>query len=269
MFGPDSVTWRVHADPLMFAAGIRALYLQALHPRAMWGVAQNRDFRSDAWGRLQRTADYVLTTTFGTPAQAEHAARHVRRVHARLCAHDPDTGREFRLDTPDLLRWVHCAEVDSYLSVVRRGSIRLTVVEADRYLDEQRLRAELIGLDTAAVPGTVAELSAYFAEMRPVLRATPESRAAVRFLLVPPMPRWIGVGPARIGFAGLSTLCFSALPGWARRIYGAPPVPGTELATSAWLVALRQTVGRVPARHEHPLLSAARKAREESRHVNS
>ena len=36
-FGPDSVTWRVHADPSMALAGLRALMLQAVHPVAMHG----------------------------------------------------------------------------------------------------------------------------------------------------------------------------------------------------------------------------------------
>ena len=35
-FGPDSVTWRVHAEPVtMIGGGLRALLLQALHPEAM------------------------------------------------------------------------------------------------------------------------------------------------------------------------------------------------------------------------------------------
>lgn len=50
LFGPASVTWQLHSDPIMWVAGIRALYLQALHPRAVRGVIQNSDFRRDAWG---------------------------------------------------------------------------------------------------------------------------------------------------------------------------------------------------------------------------
>ncbi len=34
-FGPDSITWRVHADPTFTIGGLRALLLQALHPLAM------------------------------------------------------------------------------------------------------------------------------------------------------------------------------------------------------------------------------------------
>lgn len=50
LFGPESVTWQLHGDPMMWVGGVRALYLQALHPRAVRGVMQNSDFRKDAWG---------------------------------------------------------------------------------------------------------------------------------------------------------------------------------------------------------------------------
>ncbi len=70
LFGPGSVTWKVHEEPILIVAGLRSLYLQALHPRAMAGVAQNSNYRTDAWGRLVRTATYVATTVYGTTAEA-------------------------------------------------------------------------------------------------------------------------------------------------------------------------------------------------------
>src|SRR5919107_1774630 len=42
LFGPTSVTWRLHAEPVMGIAGLRALLLQALHPVAAAGVARRR-----------------------------------------------------------------------------------------------------------------------------------------------------------------------------------------------------------------------------------
>jgi uncharacterized protein (DUF2236 family) len=67
-FGPNSVTWRVLADPAAGVGGIRALFLQALYPRAMAAVAEHSQFAQDFWARLQRTAQYVTTVTFGTRA---------------------------------------------------------------------------------------------------------------------------------------------------------------------------------------------------------
>jgi len=265
LYGPESVTWRVHTDPLMFVAGVRALYLQSLYPRAMWGVAQNSNVRDDTWGRLQRTVDYVLATTFGTEEEAERAAARVRKIHAMLRAVDHDTGEEYGVDAPDALLWVHCAEVDSYLSVTRRSGLRLTDDEADRYLDEQRSRAARVGLDPADVPGSRAELEEYFTGIRPRLRATPEAQASARFLLAPPMPLWVNLSPLRVAYAGLSALCFAALPPWARRMYGVPVLPGAELGTTAGLIALRQTVGRVPPRNESELVAEARRIMREHR----
>ena len=70
-FGPDSVTWRIHADPAFSVGGIRALLLQALHPVAMDGVARfSGGFRDEPWPRLIRTATYVDTLTFGTRTEA-------------------------------------------------------------------------------------------------------------------------------------------------------------------------------------------------------
>jgi uncharacterized protein (DUF2236 family) len=49
-FGPDSVTWCVHADLILLVSAPRALLLQALHPRANAGVMQNSDFKNDPGG---------------------------------------------------------------------------------------------------------------------------------------------------------------------------------------------------------------------------
>ena len=66
LFGPGSVTWRVHAHPAMLIGGLRALILQSLHPHALAGVTQHSDFRERPMHRLRQTATYVATTTFGT-----------------------------------------------------------------------------------------------------------------------------------------------------------------------------------------------------------
>jgi hypothetical protein len=66
LFGPGSLTWRVHEEPILALAGLRALFLQALHPRAIAGVVQNSGYKTDPWGRLVRTITYVATTIYGT-----------------------------------------------------------------------------------------------------------------------------------------------------------------------------------------------------------
>jgi uncharacterized protein (DUF2236 family) len=243
LVGPYSVTWQLHADPAMWLAGIRSLYLQALHPRAVAGVVQNSDFQRDPLGRLIRTADFVGLSTYGTREQVERAAARVRGVHRSLRATDPDTGTTFRVDEPDLLLWVHCAEVSSFLSVVRRAGFPLTRAHADRYLDEQRGSAALVGLDPAEVPGSVEEMSAYFRDIRPTLRRTRDTDAIYAFLHRPPVKGLLALG-IRLYEPVLGHLSYSLLPGWAIRLYGRRAYPAT--AATAGLRTLRRVALSIP-----------------------
>ncbi|MFJ9152332.1 oxygenase MpaB family protein [Streptomyces sp. NPDC102270] len=219
LFGPSSVTWQLHGDPMMWVAGIRALYLQALHPRALRGVMQNSDFRRDAWGRLMRTANFVGTTTYGTTEAAEKAGARVRKIHGMLGATDPDTGERYGVDEPELLLWVHCAEIDSYLQVARRSGFRLTDELADRYISEHRVSARLVGLDPDAVPADQVEMAAYFEKVLPELAATPEARDVDDFLLRPPTHPLLV--PAReVLWRRVAQLAYAALPPYAHELYG-------------------------------------------------
>jgi uncharacterized protein (DUF2236 family) len=126
LFGPESITWRVHGDPSMLVAGYRALLLQAVHPLVMAGFEDNSLFRNDPWKRLIRTGEWISTVTYGTSAEAEQAGARLQRLHARLNPGvEPETGRGYKVDDPDLLRWVHCTEVESFLTTYRRCGGRL------------------------------------------------------------------------------------------------------------------------------------------------
>jgi uncharacterized protein (DUF2236 family) len=243
---PQSVTWQVHIDRSMWIGGVRGLMLQALHPIAMRGVWQNSTFQTDPIGRLQRTADFVGVVTWGTPEEADAIGRRVRGIHRALRIADPDTGRTHRVDEPELLLWVHCAEVRSYLEVARRAGLRLSPAQADRYLAEQRRSATYVGLHEEDVPGTVAEMDAYFARMRPELRVTPEARAAVRFLLWPKLPHEMRfLRPGKPAYVPFGTLCYYTLPRWAREMYRIlPEIP--QPAVTAALRSFRLAMNALP-----------------------
>jgi uncharacterized protein (DUF2236 family) len=260
LYGPDSLSWRVNGDPSMALAGLRALLLQALHPLAMAGVAAHSDFREDPWGRLFRTADYVGVTTFGTTAEARRAGAKVRGIHRRLRGVEPESGQEYRVDDPELLRWVHCVEVESFLSTAVRCGLRLSPAEQDEYYAEQTVGATLVGLDRAYVPGSVREMEQYFADVRPQLRATRAARDAAAFVLWPPMPALVQLGtPARPAWVAMAAAAGAMLPRWARRMYRLPGLPTTDLAATAAGLAFRSGVLVVPeALREGPHLKAAR-----------
>jgi uncharacterized protein (DUF2236 family) len=242
LFGPHTVTWQLHADPTMWVAGVCGLFLQALHPRAVAAVVQNSRFQEDPLGRLLRTSNFVGTATYGTTREAEEAAAWVRRVHRTLSAIDPDTGDRIRLDDPELLLWVHCAEVASFADVVRRAGFPLTDEQRDRYFDEQRRAAALVGLDPDDVPGSSREMTEYFRGVRPELRRTTDSDVVYRFLHQPFAQWWLI--PVNLGYLPIGHLAYSVLPSWARRLHGRPAYPGPVVA--AGLRAFRTAALMVP-----------------------
>lgn len=259
LFGPGSVSWRVHREPVLWLAGIRALYLQALHPRAVAGVVQNSDIRRDCWPRLIRTAEYVGTVVYGSTEQAEKAGRRVRRIHDRLRAHDPATGEEFRVDDPHLLRWVHVTEVESFVSTARRARIGLSDDDIDRYYAEQTRAAALVGLDPDTVPASAAAVDEFYRSIRPELALTDEARDVARFLTVPPMPgRVVAIG--RPAWLGLATAAVALLPRWARRLYRLPGLPGTDVAASLTVMGLRGVINALPVREGPAYRDAMRRA---------
>src|SRR6516164_5311665 len=188
LFGPGSVTWRIMSSRIMWVAVVRALYLQALHPRVIRGTLQNATGitePADAWARLRRTRKFLETRTFGTVAEAERAGRRVRMIHEPLTGTDPD-GTRYRVDDPGLLLWVHCGEVASAADIARRSRLPFSAADLDAFVAEQRISAELIGADPAAAPASMAELGAYYERMKPALYACDEAKQALRLTFRPP-----------------------------------------------------------------------------------
>jgi uncharacterized protein (DUF2236 family) len=258
LFGPGSVTWRVHAEPILVLAGLRSLYLQALHPRAIAGVVQNSGYKADPWGRLTRTAIYVATAVYGTTAQARAAGNRVRQVHSRLSAVDQRTGERFRVDDPELLRWVHTTEVESFVSTAQRAGADLSDGDVDAYYTEQRRAAALVGLDPATVPGTAAEVADYYREVRPQLAMTKDAAETLVFLSAPPLPWKLGFTPVRLAYSGVALTAFSLLPSWARRMYGGLGLPTTDVSASLSARGLRLAMGVLPrSMFEGPIYKSA------------
>ncbi|HUQ56632.1 oxygenase MpaB family protein [Lentzea sp.] len=220
LFADDRPIRHVHADHAMFIGGLRALLLQSLHPLAMAAVAQHSDYRTDPWGRLQRTSLFVGTTTYGTAEHARRTIERLARVHEHVHGTAPD-GRRYRASDPHLLAWVHVAEVDSFLRCHQRYG-QEPLDDYDGYVADMAVIAEAMGIPDP--PRTTAELEARLDSYRPELRGTAQAREAARFLLLKaPLPL-VARGP----YAILSATAVASLPVWARIPLRLPYLPVTE-----------------------------------------
>ena len=221
-FEPGRPIRRVHADASMFVGGLRALLLQSLHPLAMAAVAAHSGYKGDPWGRLQRTSEFLATTTFGTDRDAQRMVDRIRSVHARVSGTAPD-GRPYAASDPHLLRWVHVAEIDSFLRAYQRyGSGRLDAEGRDAYVADTARVAEALGVIDP--PRSEAELADQLASYRPELAGTRAAREAARFILLQaPVPL-----AARPPYAVLTAASVSLLPRWARWPLRLPYLPLAE-----------------------------------------
>ncbi len=221
-FEPDSAIVRVHGDASMFVGGIRALLLQTMHPAAMRAVSEHSGFRGDMLGRLARTSTFLAVTTFGHEEDAEAACAAVRRIHAKVTGTMPD-GTPYAASDPHLLRWVHVVEAHSFLLAHQvYGAQPLDQAGRDEYVAQIAEVGRRLGvLDP---PTTQAELEEALASYRPELRATPEAREAVRYVVLrPPIPL-----VARPAYVVLVAAAVGLMPAWTRVPLRLPLMPVTE-----------------------------------------
>jgi uncharacterized protein (DUF2236 family) len=238
-FPPESVAWRVSGDLSSPVAGLRSLLIQALHPLAMAGVDQHSGWRSDPVGRLAATSAYVTTVIYGERGVAERAAARVRKIHEHVRGTDPETGQAYAASDPALLLWVHAALVDSGIEGCALLGDELTAADADQYVAEMAVAAEIVGVPRPLVPTTSEELTAYMESVRPQLRCSAAAKESMAYLLDPP---GLDEDVAEI-WQDIREAAIVSLPDWARDLYGysAPPL------TAMRRTEIRQALGVLDA----------------------
>lgn len=220
LFGPEAVCWRIHGDfTSMLIGGITALLLQALHPLALAGVWDHSNFREDLLGRLRRTGQFVSGTTFASRADADWLIDKVRRIHLHVVGTAPD-GRPYSASDPELLTWVHVAEVHSFLQAhLRYLNPDMSGADQDRYYAEIALVADRLGAQD--VPRNRVQMDSYLQRMRGQLLCDERSREILRILLAAPAPSRLAAPVGKLFMqAGIDLL-----PDWAQQMLEQPMTP--------------------------------------------
>jgi uncharacterized protein (DUF2236 family) len=167
LFGPDSMAWRVHANPIALAiGGVAAVILELAEPRVRSGVWDHSIFKTDPLLRMQRTGEATLITTYGPTAAAEARVAMVTRMHRRVGGVTPE-GQAYAALDPELMTWVHVTAGWGFLNAYRRYVAPLSAAEQDRYYAEGGRLGRLFGVPEP--PASVAEVEARLDRMRPLL----------------------------------------------------------------------------------------------------
>ena len=162
--------------------------MQLAHPAVAAGVADHSDFPEGPLRRLRRTVDLSLSFVYGSPEEADAAAKRIRTVHERVTG--TVEGRPYRANDPELLLWVHATLVDSTFEVYRRFVGPIPELARRRYYEETKPSARLLGMTEEVIPPDLEAFDTYLAGMLrgEELRATPQSRWLVSGVLRPRVP---------------------------------------------------------------------------------
>lgn len=167
LFGPDSMAWRVHANPIALAiGGVAAVILELAEPRVRSGVWDHSTFRTDPLARMRRTGEATLITTYGSTRAAEARVAMVTRMHERVGGKTPE-GQAYVALEPELMTWVHVTASWGFVSAYHRHIAPLSLNDRDRYFAEGGRLGRMFGAPEP--PDSVAGVEAWFDRMRPKL----------------------------------------------------------------------------------------------------
>lgn len=243
-----SICFDLHADVTsMMIGGIASLLLQMLHPKALAGVWDFSNFRTDMGGRLRRTAAFIAVTTYGEKPAAVAAIERVRRIHAKVEGTLP-SGQRYKADDPGLLAFVGVTEALGFLNAwVRYHDPLMLLRDQDRYIAEMAAISRLLGADP--MPETRREAERFLLAIRPQLKVDARTREVATLILTAPPPTPAMAPAQRL----LIEAGVDLLPGWARRMHGlsgpglrTPLVrasAGTMGAVLRWALKAPRTVG--------------------------
>lgn len=189
MWGPESLSWEHGSRWFNLVGGPRAAIMQTSDPKVAAGVAQYSSYRTDPFGRLERTMDAMLAISYGSPERREKVLADLRDMHRKVRGRTSDGSPYSALD-PALMFWVLATLTDTVMVVDHRYLGRMNERDRVSFYDESRQLADAFGIPASFVPADLAEFRTYMADTVRSLRPDDDSREIARSLLQPGL-KWV------------------------------------------------------------------------------
>jgi uncharacterized protein (DUF2236 family) len=242
LLGPETISWRVNREPVIFAGAGRALLLQVAHPLVAAGVAEHSDYEQHPWRRLYRTLNITFQIAFADGETSRAAANRLQGRHRHVTGTAADGQRYSALD-PALLTWVWATLVDTSLMVYERCFAPLSAADRESFYGEQKRFAIACGVPLGTCPESWSDFVAYFARMvAEELRVTEPALVTAR-AIDRPNP-WV-VRPLALP---LHLFTAGLLPPKVRDQYGFPWSQSRQRLMDAAFASARLGVRVVPRR---------------------
>ena len=153
---PGGPLWEIAGELRALLMLPAALTLQVAHPAVGAGVDDWSVFRTDPWGRAERSLRSLLTWVYGGDDALAEGQR-LQRLHARINGVDAH-GRPYRALDAETFAWVHTTGFPLYCYGMRYlGRRPYTAAEERRLYAEWLDVGRVLGVREDAMPQTVEE----------------------------------------------------------------------------------------------------------------
>uniref|UniRef100_A0AAU2JWJ0 DUF2236 domain-containing protein n=1 Tax=Streptomyces sp. NBC_00049 TaxID=2903617 RepID=A0AAU2JWJ0_9ACTN len=160
---PGGVLWTIAGDVRTLLMLPAAFTMQVAHPAIGAGVDQYSVFRTDPWGRGERSLRSVQLWVYGGEDAAAEGRR-VRRLHKDIQGTDT-RGRRYHSLDPACYAWVHATGFPMYLYAGRYLLRPFTPAQERRLYREWLQVGRILGLHDRDMPQSIEEYWEYWARM--------------------------------------------------------------------------------------------------------
>ncbi|MEU1090176.1 oxygenase MpaB family protein [Streptomyces sp. NPDC005892] len=268
---PGGVLWSLAGDVRGLLMLPAALTLQVAHPAVGAGVDEHSVFRTDPWGRGERSLRSLQLWVYGGE-EGVAEGRRLRAMHRTIQGTD-SRGRRYHALTPANYAWVHATGFPVYQHASRYLVRPLTDAQERALYREWLQVGRVLGIHDRDMPPTIEEFWPYY---RKVLAEELERNAVVEELVatdrpVPPPDRgplllrlvarllWPVILPPLARFRSFLTV--GLMPPDARAAIGLEWTPAQERRLRRFGAVVRRVVPALPERLRYlPMARDARRA---------
>ncbi|MFI0150197.1 oxygenase MpaB family protein [Streptomyces lydicus] len=177
------VLWSMVGDIRMLLTLPPALTMQVAHPAVGAGVDDHSVFRTDPWGRGERSLASLQLWVYGGAGAAEEGRR-LRQLHRTVQGTDAH-GRRYHALTPAYYAWVHATGYPVFRHAQQYLGRPFTEAQERRLYAEWLQVGRILGIHDRDMPQTIEEFWPYY---RKVLENDLEATALVRELIATDRP---------------------------------------------------------------------------------
>ena len=243
---PGGVLWSISGDIRALLMLPAAFTLQVAHRAVGAGVGEHSVYRTDPWGRGERSLRSLQLWVYGGEAAAEEGRR-LRRLHRSVQGVD-SRGRPYHALSPGTYTWVHATGFPVYQHAARYLLRPFTETEERALYREWLQVGRVLGIQDRDMPQTIEEFWPYF---RKVLAEEIERNDVVEDLIatdrpVPPPDR--GPLPLRLLLGALWPVLLPPLARFRRFVtLGLMPPDARAALGLEWTDAQERALRRLGA----------------------